>query len=129
MYNPPHGIRIGSPEGQARKTHAELGSAVQAVLKGQELASSGIERRQQGSAFVGLTAAATEKASAQITRQDFGQLFGKINNGFGQVNRSGVLQGFDLPAYSLGNLRVTVPECMDTHAGIEVHVFLPGRVV
>ncbi len=40
-----------------------------------------------------------------------------------------MLQGLDLPAYSLGNLRVTVPERMDTHAGIEVHVFLPGRVV
>ena len=39
------------------------------------------------------------------------------------------MQRFDLLAYRLGNLRVTVPKSMDTYAGVQIHIFLPGRVV
>ena len=39
------------------------------------------------------------------------------------------MQRFDLFAYRLGNLRVTVPKSMDTYAGVQIQIFLPGRVV
>jgi hypothetical protein len=40
-----------------------------------------------------------------------------------------MLQGFDLSTYLFGDLRVAMSECVDTNSGIEVHVFLPGRIV
>jgi hypothetical protein len=129
MNDSSHGIRIGSPKGQAGQAHAELGSTMQAVLKGEKLTFSRIKRSQQSGALIGLAAAATKETSAKIAGQDFCQLFGKIYERFGQIDRSGMLKRFDLPADSIGDFRVAVPKSMDAYAGVKVHILFPGRVV
>jgi hypothetical protein len=122
-------VGIGSPEGQTRQTHPKLRAAVQAVLKREEFIPAGVQRGQQRRSFVRFAAAATKERPAQVPRQDAGEPFGEIHNRLGQINRSGVLQRPNLPAYRLDNLRMAVAKRVNAHAGVKVHVPLARRIV
>jgi hypothetical protein len=116
MYNPSNWIWVGSPERQSGKTHAELGSAVEAVLKREKLASACVKRCQQGGPFVGLAAAAAEETSAKIAGQDPGKFLGQIHDGLGQIYSGRMLKSPDLATYRFDNLGMTMSKSMHTHA-------------
>ena len=101
---------------------------MQAVPQSDEFTAAGINRSEQGRAFVGFGTGRAEKGFLQFAGCDLRQLFCEVHKVFGQVDIADMLQGIDLFTDPGIDLRIAVAAVDDRDAGKAVEISAPFTV-
>ena len=118
-----------APTGVPGQAHAQSGTSTVTVAQGDDLLGVGVGLSQHDGRLVGLRAAVGEEALLQLSRRDLGHLFGQVHHVGMRVEGGSVLQGADLFANSLRDLRVAVAHTDSEDTAKEVQILLAVHTV